>query len=200
MAAAISAEASQEEKGEFYFNFAKPLSRKFPSQQWPERRAGGYLSHGRAALRRFPSQTTSTTGQYCDTSNGIRCAPAWCYVKPKKWDLMFERIGASHRLFQGIGGSLSEGPLEKSRGWTNHVNGVESEAELTALRQAVARGAPPTEGRSGGFELPRRSAWNPFPSEPIDRQNRRNFPGKGGSYQAPFLAAVCHAAASWQAQ
>ncbi len=39
-------------------------------------------------------------------------------------------------------GLLSEGPLTKFRGWTNYVNGVETEAELAALRNCVARGAP----------------------------------------------------------
>ena len=39
-------------------------------------------------------------------------------------------------------GLLAEGPLEKFRGWTNYVNGVENEAELAALRKSVSRGAP----------------------------------------------------------
>jgi len=39
-------------------------------------------------------------------------------------------------------GLLSEGPLAKFRGWTNYVNGVKSEAELAALRNCIARGAP----------------------------------------------------------
>ena len=42
----------------------------------------------------------------------------------------------------GPDGLLGDGPLDKFRGWTNYVNGVESDAELVALRQCVARGAP----------------------------------------------------------
>ncbi|QDU55356.1 REP-associated tyrosine transposase [Aeoliella mucimassa] len=37
---------------------------------------------------------------------------------------------------------LSDGPLEKFRGWTNYVNGTETEAELAALRKSVERGTP----------------------------------------------------------
>ncbi|TWU29496.1 hypothetical protein Pla144_02740 [Bythopirellula polymerisocia] len=97
------------------------------------------------------------------------------------------------------GGLLSKGPLEKFRGWTYYVNGVESEAELAALRQAVARGAP-TAGRSGEFELPRPSAWNPILFRAESSAESQEFPRKGEACQAPFLAAVWHAAASWQAQ
>ncbi len=34
------------------------------------------------------------------------------------------------------------GPLPVSKGWTESVNGAETEAELAALRRSVARGAP----------------------------------------------------------
>jgi putative transposase len=37
---------------------------------------------------------------------------------------------------------LSAGPLAKGAGWTNYVNGVESEADLTSMRQSLNRGAP----------------------------------------------------------
>jgi putative transposase len=39
-------------------------------------------------------------------------------------------------------GLLAAGPLAKFRGWTNYVNGIETDAELTALRNSVARGTP----------------------------------------------------------
>ena len=42
----------------------------------------------------------------------------------------------------GPEGLLSDGQLEKFRGWTNYVNGVETETELVALRKSVARGTP----------------------------------------------------------
>lgn len=42
----------------------------------------------------------------------------------------------------GPDGLLSEGPLPKGSQWTRFVNGVESEAELRALRQSVTRGTP----------------------------------------------------------
>src|SRR5437763_118464 len=37
---------------------------------------------------------------------------------------------------------LCDGPLPLPEGWTGYVNGVETEAELTALRRSAARGAP----------------------------------------------------------
>ena len=37
---------------------------------------------------------------------------------------------------------LSDWPLRLPRDWLEYVNGVESEGEVAALRQAVVRGAP----------------------------------------------------------
>jgi putative transposase len=37
---------------------------------------------------------------------------------------------------------LTDGPLSKGAGWTNHVNGTQTEAELERLRQCVNRGTP----------------------------------------------------------
>jgi putative transposase len=42
----------------------------------------------------------------------------------------------------GPAGLLTDGPLPKRNGWTNYVNGVETEAELAALRHCLNRGAP----------------------------------------------------------
>jgi len=42
----------------------------------------------------------------------------------------------------GPAGLLSDGPVAKPTQWTRFVNGVETEAELKALRQCVTRGAP----------------------------------------------------------
>ena len=42
----------------------------------------------------------------------------------------------------GLPGLLDPGPLPKGAGWTNYVNGVESEAELAAIRRSIERGAP----------------------------------------------------------
>ena len=39
-------------------------------------------------------------------------------------------------------GLLSTGPVMKGSHWTRFVNGVETEAELKALRNGVARGPP----------------------------------------------------------
>ena len=42
----------------------------------------------------------------------------------------------------GPEGLLSDGPLVKGHGWTNYVNGIETEAELASLRRSVERGTP----------------------------------------------------------
>ncbi|WP_010583945.1 transposase [Schlesneria paludicola] len=42
----------------------------------------------------------------------------------------------------GPEGLLSEGPVTKSDQWTRFVNGIETDAELTAIRQSVERGTP----------------------------------------------------------
>jgi putative transposase len=39
-------------------------------------------------------------------------------------------------------GILSDGPIAKPSQWTRHVNSVQSEAELTALRHSLVRGTP----------------------------------------------------------
>ncbi len=42
----------------------------------------------------------------------------------------------------GPEGLLCDGPIGKPAHWTRHVNGVETEAELKALRHSLARGTP----------------------------------------------------------
>ena len=37
---------------------------------------------------------------------------------------------------------LWDGPILKPAQWTRHVNGVETEAELKAVRHSIARGTP----------------------------------------------------------
>jgi hypothetical protein len=42
----------------------------------------------------------------------------------------------------GPDGLLCDGPILKPAQWTHHVNAVETEAELKALRHSLARGTP----------------------------------------------------------
>ena len=39
-------------------------------------------------------------------------------------------------------GLVTAGPFPKGAGWTNYVNGIETEAELARLRNSVNRGTP----------------------------------------------------------
>ena len=53
--------------------------------------------------------------------------------------------GSLHRRTQGDAEAqalLAEPPIALGQGWTEHVNQVETEAELAALRRSVARGRP----------------------------------------------------------
>jgi putative transposase len=53
-----------------------------------------------------------------------------------RWSSLFHRFHTTQVPW------LSEGPLPWPDSWTEHVNGVETEGELAALRRAVVRGSP----------------------------------------------------------
>jgi len=53
-----------------------------------------------------------------------------------RWSSLWHRVQATGLPW------LSAGPLPLPRGWTAHVNAVETEAELAAVRRCVSRGAP----------------------------------------------------------
>lgn len=53
-----------------------------------------------------------------------------------RWSSLWHRVKSSNMPW------LSEGPLQPAVDWVEHVNGVETEAELAALRRSVIRRAP----------------------------------------------------------
>jgi putative transposase len=53
-----------------------------------------------------------------------------------RWSSLWQRVHATQVPW------LSEGPLPWPKDWTEHVNSIQTEAELVALRRSVGRGAP----------------------------------------------------------
>jgi putative transposase len=53
-----------------------------------------------------------------------------------RWSSLWHRVHATQV------GWLSDGPFPWPANWIEYVNGAETEAELSALRQSVVRGAP----------------------------------------------------------
>jgi putative transposase len=53
-----------------------------------------------------------------------------------RWSSLWHRVHATGAPW------LSDGPLALAADWTEYVNGVPTEGELSALRRSVARGAP----------------------------------------------------------
>jgi len=60
----------------------------------------------------------------------VRRAQEW------RWSSMWQRVHPSEM------GLLDAGPVPLPKKWLAHVNGVQTEAELEALRRCVVRGAP----------------------------------------------------------
>jgi putative transposase len=60
----------------------------------------------------------------------VEQAEAW------RWSSLWHRIHETHVPW------LCEGPLAFPTNWVEHVNSVQTEAELASLRRSVARGAP----------------------------------------------------------
>lgn len=98
-------------------------------------RGSGHVWQGR--FKAFPIQADEhywTVLRYVER-NPLR---AGIVTRSQDWEWSsLKRTPRSHP-----DGLLSEGPLAKFRGWTNYVNGIESAAELAALRRCLARGAP----------------------------------------------------------
>lgn len=63
-------------------------------------------------------------------ANLVERAEAW------RWSSLWHRTRATNVPW------LSAGPVALPDGWTEHVNGVETEVELAALRRSVVRGTP----------------------------------------------------------
>lgn len=95
----------------------------------------GPIYQGR--FKSFPVQEDDhllTVNRYVERNplraNLVRRAQDW------RWSSLWHRVHATQVPW------LSAWPLAAPARWTEHVNGVQTEAELQALRCAVARGVP----------------------------------------------------------
>jgi putative transposase len=92
-------------------------------------------------FKSFPIQEGEhllTVTRYAER-NALRAALAR-RAQDWRWSSLWQRA-------QGrAGGLLDEGPVPLPEGWGAHVNRVETEAELEALRRSVVRGCPFGEG------------------------------------------------------
>ena len=64
------------------------------------------------------------------------CANLGNLVRRARWSSLWQRVQATQVPW------LSEWPVTLPAQWLEHVNVVQTESELAALRQSVARGAP----------------------------------------------------------
>ena len=99
-----------------------------------------YQSSGHVWQGRFKAFPVQDDEHYWTVLRYIERNPLRAGLVERSQDWEWSSLKPSKR--SGPEGLLSTGPLEKSRGWTNYVNGVETEAELAALRKCVARGTP----------------------------------------------------------
>ena len=97
--------------------------------------AAGPLYQGR--FKSFPIQEDDhlrTVLRYVERNplraNMVKEAAAW------RWSSLWHRVNGNKA------GLLDEGPLPLPRGWLQHVQSPQTEAELEALRRSVDRGVP----------------------------------------------------------
>jgi putative transposase len=95
----------------------------------------GHVWQGR--LGAFPVQEDE---HYWKVLRYIERNPLRAGLVARSEDWEWSSINPSPR--SGPAGLLSAGPLPKRARWTNYVNGIETEAELAALRKSVQRGSP----------------------------------------------------------
>lgn len=95
----------------------------------------GHVWQGR--FKAFPIQEDE---HYWTVLRYVERNPLRANLVPRSQDWEWSSLKPSAR--SGPAGLLSDGPLPKRIGWTNYVNGVETEAELAALRRSLNRGAP----------------------------------------------------------
>ena len=99
-----------------------------------------YQSSGHVWQGRFKAFPVQDDEHYWTVLRYVERNPLRAGMVRRSQEWEWSSLKPSQR--SGPEGLLSEGPLEKFHGWTNYVNGIETEAELAALRKSVARGTP----------------------------------------------------------
>ena len=95
----------------------------------------GHVWQGR--FKAFPIQDDE---HYLTVLRYVERNPLRANLVEQSQDWKWSSLNPTQR--SGPVGLLSEGPVAKPAEWTRFVNGVETEAELTALRHSVSRGTP----------------------------------------------------------
>ena len=95
----------------------------------------GHVWQGR--FKAFPIQDDE---HYLTVLRYVERNPLRANLVEQSQDWKWSSLNPTQR--SGPVGLLSEGPVAKPAEWTRFVNGVETEAELTALRHSVSRRTP----------------------------------------------------------
>lgn len=98
-------------------------------------KGSGHISQGR--FKAFPVQSDE---HYLTMLRYVERNPLGANIVQRSQD--WERSSLKPTARSGPDELLCNGPILKPAQWTRHINGLETEAELKALRHSLARGAP----------------------------------------------------------
>lgn len=99
-----------------------------------------YNSSGHIWQGRFKAFPVQFDDHYLQVLRYVERNPLRANMVGRSQDWEWSSLKPTAR--SGPGGLLCDGPIEKPAQWTRHVNGLPSEAELSALRHSLARGTP----------------------------------------------------------
>lgn len=99
-----------------------------------------YHGSGHVWQGRFKAFPVQDDAHYWTVLRYVERNPLRANLVERSQDWEWSSLSPTTR--SGPAGLLSTGPLPKRPGWTNYVNGIETEAELLALRNSVIRGTP----------------------------------------------------------
>ena len=99
-----------------------------------------YTSSGHVWQGRFKAFPIQKDEHYLSVLRYVERNPLRANLVERAQDWRWSSL--SRPVAPEAAGMLSDGPLARGAGWTNHVNAVQSEGELAGLRRCLQRGAP----------------------------------------------------------
>ena len=99
-----------------------------------------YKGSGDVWQGRFKAFPVQSDGHYLTVLRYLERNPLRAHVVHRSQDWEWSSLNPTAR--SGPDGLLRDGPILKPAQWTRHVNGVETKAELKALRHSPAQGTP----------------------------------------------------------
>lgn len=99
-----------------------------------------YQGSGHVWQGRFKAFPVQSDEHYLTTLRYVERNPLRAGLVERSQDWEWSSLKPTVR--SGPEGLLCEGPVLKPAHWTRHVNAVETEAELKALQNSLARGTP----------------------------------------------------------